>query len=42
VLEALIELVGDQWALALGGGVIGLLFGALAQRSRFCLRAATL
>ncbi len=42
MLERLIDLLGDQWALALGGGVIGVLFGALAQRSRFCLRAATL
>lgn len=42
MLEGLIDLLGDQWALALGGAVIGILFGALAQRSRFCLRAATL
>jgi len=42
MLDALIDLVGDHNALALGGAVIGLLFGALAQRSRFCLRAATL
>lgn len=41
-LEQVIDAVGDQGALALGGGVIGILFGALAQRSRFCLRAATL
>jgi len=42
MLERLLDLLGDQWALALGGAVIGILFGALAQRSRFCLRAATL
>lgn len=42
MLERLIDLLGDQWALALGGAAIGILFGALAQRSRFCLRAATL
>lgn len=42
MLERLVDLLGDQWALALGGAVIGMLFGALAQRSRFCLRAATL
>ena len=42
MLDALIDLLGDQYALALGGALIGLLFGALAQRSRFCLRAATL
>ena len=40
--DALIERIGDQWVLALGGGLIGMIFGALAQRSRFCLRAATL
>lgn len=42
MLDRLIELLGDRWTLALGGAVIGLMFGALAQRSRFCLRAATL
>jgi uncharacterized membrane protein YedE/YeeE len=41
-LEQLIETIGDAGVLALGGGLIGVLFGALAQRSRFCLRAATL
>lgn len=40
--DALIDLLGDQKFLSLGGGAIGILFGALAQRSRFCLRAATL
>ncbi len=42
MLDRLIELLGDRWTLAIGGAVIGLLFGAFAQRSRFCLRAATL
>ncbi|WP_294537209.1 YeeE/YedE family protein [uncultured Rhodoblastus sp.] len=42
MLDRLIDLVGDQYAFALGGALIGLLFGALAQRSRFCLRTATL
>jgi uncharacterized membrane protein YedE/YeeE len=42
MLDQLIDLVGDRNTLALGGGIIGLLFGALAQRSRFCLRSATL
>lgn len=37
-----IELYGDRSMLALGGGVIGLGFGFLAQRSRFCLRAAVI
>ena len=40
--DSLIDSLGDQYFLALGGGGIGILFGALAQRSRFCLRAATL
>lgn len=42
MIDQLIDLVGDRNALAVGGLVIGVLFGALAQRSRFCLRSATL
>jgi uncharacterized protein len=42
MIDHLIDLVGERYALALGGATIGVLFGALAQRSRFCLRAATL
>jgi uncharacterized membrane protein YedE/YeeE len=42
MLDWLVDWLGDQGALALGGATIGALFGALAQRSRFCLRAATL
>ena len=42
MIDHLIDLVGERYALALGGAIIGVLFGALAQRSRFCLRAATL
>lgn len=42
MLERLTELVGDEYAVALGGLLIGVLFGALAQYSRFCLRSATL
>lgn len=41
-LEAVTEILGEKTALALGGLFVGLLFGALAQRSRFCLRAATI
>jgi uncharacterized membrane protein YedE/YeeE len=37
-----LERVGDSGAAALGGLVVGLLFGFCAQRSRFCLRAATI
>lgn len=42
MLERLLESVGDQYALAIGGAVVGILFGAFAQYSRFCLRSATL
>ncbi len=36
------ERYGDSTALALGGLVIGVLFGFFAQRSKFCLRAAAI
>ncbi len=39
-LAHIIEEFGAGPATALGGLVIGLLFGAAAQRSRFCLRSA--
>lgn len=39
-LTSLLERYGDSVILVIGGLVIGLLFGFLAQRSRFCLRAA--
>lgn len=39
-LNALTELLGEKKAIALCGVFIGLLFGAFAQRSRFCLRSA--
>jgi uncharacterized protein len=42
VLSPLIDAYGPGPVLALGGGVIGLLFGFFAQRSRFCLRAAVI
>jgi uncharacterized membrane protein YedE/YeeE len=41
-LAPLIERHGSGPVLATGGLLIGLLFGFFAQRSRFCLRAATL
>ncbi|MCX7566130.1 YeeE/YedE family protein [Sulfitobacter sp. F26169L] len=41
MLEALIDNWGDGAVLAVAGGVTGLVFGAAAQHSRFCLRAAT-
>lgn len=39
-LDGMIDTVGENHLLALGGLIIGLAFGALAQRSRFCLRSA--
>lgn len=40
-MEQLIDLVGDGGALLAVGALTGALFGAAAQHSRFCLRAAT-
>lgn len=40
-VSALTDLLGDQRAGALVGLIVGILFGAAAQRSAFCLRAAT-
>lgn len=37
-----IERLGEPTVLAVGGLVVGLLFGAAAQQSRFCLRAAAI
>jgi uncharacterized membrane protein YedE/YeeE len=39
---SLLERYGDSLVLALGGLVIGLLFGFFAQRSKFCMRAAAI
>jgi len=41
-LASTLEHFGDGTVLALGGAVIGGLFGFFAQRSRFCLRAAVI
>lgn len=41
VLIDVMDRLGEPWTLALGGGAIGMIFGAFAQQSRFCLRAAT-
>lgn len=41
-LATILEDHGERVALAIGGAVIGLLFGFFAQRSKFCLRAATI
>ncbi|MES2714153.1 MAG: YeeE/YedE family protein [Pseudomonadota bacterium] len=42
VLEVLIERLGENGVLATGALLIGLLFGFMAQRSRFCLRSAVI
>lgn len=39
---SILERYGDAVILALGGLVIGLLFGFFAQRSKFCMRAAAI
>lgn len=41
-LATWIETLGEGPVLAAGGALIGACFGLFAQRSRFCLRAATL
>jgi uncharacterized membrane protein YedE/YeeE len=41
MLETLIDTYGDGAVLAMVGALVGLLFGAAAQHSRFCLRAST-
>ncbi|WP_108483485.1 YeeE/YedE family protein [Oceaniglobus ichthyenteri] len=41
MLETLIERFGDGAVLAMAGAVVGVFFGATAQHSRFCLRAAS-
>ncbi|MEM5582622.1 YeeE/YedE family protein [Roseibium sp. AS2] len=41
-LTFLLETISEPWLLAFGGLVVGVLFGAFAQQSRFCLRAASL
>lgn len=41
MFEALIDQWGDGVVLAAAGAVTGILFGAMAQHSKFCLRAAT-
>ncbi len=41
-LATILEQHGESLMLAIGGAVIGLLFGFFAQRSKFCLRAATI
>lgn len=42
MLANFIEHYGEGLVLALGGALVGALFGFFAQRSRFCLRAAVI
>ena len=41
-LLLIVELLGEGWTLVLGGALIGALFGAFAQQTNFCLRAAAI
>jgi len=41
-LTVILETLGDSGTIVIGGLIIGMLFGAFAQRSRFCLRAAVI
>ena len=41
-LQSVIDRIGEDWTLTLAGLLIGLAFGFLAQRSRFCLRSAVI
>lgn len=41
-LESFIDLAGDAVVLAAGGLLVGVLFGACAQQSKFCLRSAVI
>jgi uncharacterized membrane protein YedE/YeeE len=40
-LIPIVDWIGDTTAMALAGLIVGIVFGIAAQRSRFCLRAAT-
>ncbi len=42
LLEAIVEKLGESTALALTGLLVGVAFGFLGQRSRFCLRSAVI
>lgn len=42
MLESLIDSYGDGGVLMMAGALVGLIFGASAQHSRFCLRAASI
>jgi uncharacterized protein len=42
LLEAAVERLGESHSLALAGVLLGVAFGFLGQRSRFCLRSAVI
>ncbi len=42
MIEVLFARLGEQGAIMLAGGLIGVAFGFFAQRSRFCLRSAAI
>ena len=42
VVESIVERLGESTSLALTGLLVGVAFGFLAQRSRFCLRSAVI
>ena len=42
LLESVVERLGENGTLAAGGVLIGVVFGFMAQRSRFCLRSAVI
>lgn len=42
LIESFVERVGESASLALTGLLVGVAFGFLAQRSRFCLRSAVI
>lgn len=41
-LNAILDRLGDGWALTLAGLLVGVLFGAAGRHSSFCFRAATI
>lgn len=41
-LESIVERLGENGSLAAGAVLIGVVFGFMAQRSRFCLRSAVI
>ena len=41
-LESIVEHLGENGTLAIGALLIGVVFGFMAQRSRFCLRSAVI